>query len=78
MGWRNYYNLLEKYDGDLGKASPQEMHFAARCNPNDPATARRIAEARWKDELEAQDRNEQREAEQIADFAAAHLPQGTV
>ena len=52
MGWLNYYNLLEKYGGDLSKATRQEMLFAARCNPNDPVTARRIAEARWKDEQE--------------------------
>lgn len=44
MGWYDYYTLLEKYDGDLSRATKEEMSFAARCNPNDPPTARRIAE----------------------------------
>jgi len=53
MGWMNYYNLLEKHGGDLSRATAAELSFAARCNPNDPLTARRIAEARWKDDQEA-------------------------
>lgn len=47
MGWFNYYTLLEKYNGDLSKATKQELEYAARCNPNDPFTARSIAEDKW-------------------------------
>ncbi|GEM_PF-1600531 len=43
MGWLDYYRLLEKYDGDLSKATPEELEAAARANPNDPATALQIA-----------------------------------
>ncbi len=48
MSWLDYYELLEKYDGDLRRATKEEMSFAARCNPNDPPTARAIAEKTWK------------------------------
>ena len=44
MGWFDYYRLLEKYDGNLSKAKKGELEYAARCNPNDPPTARHIAE----------------------------------
>ena len=44
MSWLDYYELLKKYGGDLSRATKEEMEFAAKCNPNDPPTARRIAE----------------------------------
>ena len=47
MGWYNYYTLLEKYNGDLSKATEKELEYAAWCNPNDPVTARHIAEEKW-------------------------------
>lgn len=51
MGWYNYYSLLEKYNGDLSKASKNEMEFAALCNPNNPFDARRLAEEKWQERL---------------------------
>lgn len=51
MGWYNYYNLLEKYNGDLSKATKQEMTFAARCNPDNPRDARRLAEEKWHENI---------------------------
>ena len=50
MSWLDYYELLKKYDGDLSRATREEMAFAAKCNPNDPPTARAIAEKFWKEE----------------------------
>lgn len=47
MGWLDYYNLIESYKGDLSKASKEELDFAARCNPNDPITAKQIAYKKW-------------------------------
>ena len=44
MGWLDYYWLLKKYDGNLSAATPQELEAAARANPNDPESARRIAQ----------------------------------
>jgi|Deesub1362B_J571_1020462.scaffolds.fasta_scaffold01301_5 hypothetical protein len=48
MGWLDYYRLLEKYNGDLSKATEEELEAAARANPNDPATARRMAKEEWR------------------------------
>jgi hypothetical protein len=28
MGWYDYYNLLKKYNGDLNKATKEEMQYA--------------------------------------------------
>jgi hypothetical protein len=47
MGWMDYYRLFELYDGDIRKASKAELNQAARYNPNDPATALRIAKRQW-------------------------------
>ena len=47
MSWHDYYYLLEKYNGDLTKASPQELDYAKRWNPNTPEDARRLAEEEW-------------------------------
>jgi len=51
MSWLDYYELLERYDGDLSHATQEEMSFAAKCNPNDPPTARAIAEKAWQSEI---------------------------
>ncbi len=47
MSWRDYYRLLEKYNGNLSKATKAEMKEAARGNPNDPVSARQLAEKKW-------------------------------
>lgn len=47
MSWLDYYELLEKYDGNLNRATKDEMSFAAKCNPNDPSSARAVAESAW-------------------------------
>ena len=49
MGWFNYYRLLEKYNGDLSKATKQEMGCAANCNPDNPPDARALAEKKWRE-----------------------------
>jgi hypothetical protein len=51
MGWLTYYNLLVKYNGDLSKATAEEMDFAWRDNPNDPSTARQLAEIKYAQDL---------------------------
>lgn len=50
MGWFQYYKLLEQYDGDLSKATKQEMKWAADGNPNNPHTARALAERKYREE----------------------------
>ncbi len=47
MGWYTYYNLLEKYNGDLSKATPDERENAVKSNPNTPWRAREIAEGKY-------------------------------
>lgn len=54
MGWFQYYRLLEQYSGDLSKATKEEMDWAARGNPNDPQTARDLAEKKYREEHEKQ------------------------
>ena len=54
MSWLDYYSLLEKYEGDLTRATIEEMQFAAKCNPNDPPTARAIAEQEYARKRELQ------------------------
>ncbi len=43
MGWIQYFNLLEKYNGDFSKATKEEMGWAEKGNPNDPVSALRLA-----------------------------------
>lgn len=50
MGWFDYYKLLEKYNGNLKKATKAEMEHAFIGNPNDPFTARELAEKKWREE----------------------------
>ncbi len=52
MGWCNYYSLLEKYNGDLSKATDVELQVAAKRNPNNPVDARALAEKKWRECLE--------------------------
>lgn len=53
MGWFQYYQLLEEHNGDLSKASKEEMNWAAKGNPNDPHSARALAEKKWREEQES-------------------------
>jgi len=46
LGWREYLRLFQKYEGDIGLATGQEIEHAGRGM--DPATARRIAESDYK------------------------------
>ncbi len=47
MGWIDYYKILERHGGDIKKASPAELHAAARTNPNDPITALYVASRKF-------------------------------
>lgn len=49
MGWIDYYNLLEKYNGDFSKATKDEKESAARGNPNDPISALDLARKKFKE-----------------------------
>jgi len=49
MGWLTYYHLLEKYNGELSKATKEEMDFAYRDNPNTSPEARALAEKKWEE-----------------------------
>lgn len=49
MGWLTYYYLLEKYNGNLSKATKEEMDLAFRDNPNTPPEARVFAEKKWQE-----------------------------
>lgn len=50
MSWRDYYRLLERYDGDLKRATREEVRQAAERNPNTPREARALAERIWQEE----------------------------
>ena len=50
MGWFQYYKLYEKYNGNITKATPRELQEAKLGNPNDPISARQLAERKWKEE----------------------------
>lgn len=52
MSWIEFYNLFEKYDGDIKKATPSEMRSAARGNPNDPVTAMHLAARKFQEKCE--------------------------
>lgn len=47
MSWLEYYRLLEKYNGDLQRASGNELAEAARGNPNDPISALTVARRKY-------------------------------
>lgn len=44
----DYYRLLELYEGDLSKATGEELKIAANRNPNNPVAARTIAENKYR------------------------------
>ncbi len=48
MGWYNYYKLLEKYVGDLDKASKKELREASLANPDNASAALEIAKKKWR------------------------------
>ncbi len=50
MGWYTYFRLLEKYNGDLTKATNDEMKDAYLSNPNNPPRALEIAREKFKQE----------------------------
>lgn len=50
MGWVDYYKLLEKYKGDLSKATKAELRIAAGRNPDNPVDARKLAEEKWEED----------------------------
>jgi len=50
MGWYTYFKLLEKYHGDLTKATREERKNAALSNPNNPRSALALARKQWKAE----------------------------
>lgn len=50
MSWLTYYKLLEKYDGDLSKATLRELDVARRANPNTPDAARELAVKKWRED----------------------------
>lgn len=49
MGWYNYYLLLDKYEGDLSKATEFELKAAANANPDDPKSALALAEEKYRE-----------------------------
>ena len=53
MSWTEYYTLLIKYDGDLKKATDDELECARLGNPNDPITAQRMADEKFKEAKKA-------------------------
>jgi len=52
----DYYRLLEKYNGDLSKATEEELYAAARANPNDPPSALRLARRKWDEKKKEEER----------------------
>lgn len=50
MGWYTYYKLLKKYEGDLSKATEDEMKDAWLSNPNTPPKALEIARGKYEAE----------------------------
>lgn len=52
MGWISYYNLLSKYDGDIARATTEELKSAAKSNSNDPHSALDLAEKKYREEKE--------------------------
>jgi hypothetical protein len=47
MGWYAYFKLLEKYNGDLSKATDDEKKDAYLSNPNTPSKALEIAREKY-------------------------------
>jgi hypothetical protein len=73
MSWFTFYKLLRKYDGDINKASPNELRCADRANPGNPFAALRMAREKYqaereREELEAQSDSRQGEKAQLQAF----------
>ena len=49
MGWFDYYNLFEKYDGDINAATKAERQWAIDSNPDNPRDALTLAEHKYKE-----------------------------
>lgn len=64
MAWREYLNLFEKYEGDIGRATEREVEHADRGM--DPALAKRIAEADY-NRKERMQNNEQGDMQNTAE-----------
>jgi hypothetical protein len=47
MGWFTYYKLLKKYGGNIDNASSEELEYAAKCNPNNPPDALKLAQEKY-------------------------------
>lgn len=47
MSWLDYYRLLEKYGGDIKKATAEEVRSAVRGNPNEPYAALALASRKF-------------------------------
>ena len=47
MNWKSFYDLLEKYNGELGRATRKEIDLAVVENPGSSFEARKIAEEKW-------------------------------
>jgi len=47
MSWKDYFWLLVKYSGDLGRAGEDELYEARRANQDDPEAALEEALAVW-------------------------------
>ncbi len=50
MGWYTYFKLLKKYNGNLKKATKEELKEAVLSNPNDPRSALALARKKWEEE----------------------------
>lgn len=54
IGWQFYFNLLNKYGGDLSLATEEEMAEALKANPKDPDAALAEAKRAYAKHLEQQ------------------------
>ena len=50
MSWRDFYYLLEKYNGNMDEATDEELKYAVEGNPNEPYSARQLAQRKWDEE----------------------------
>ena len=46
-----YFKILEKYNGDLNKATKKELDFAERDNPNTSLDALSLAKQKYEENL---------------------------
>lgn len=50
MGWLDWYHLIKKYDGNLNRASSDEIRKCIEANPNDPISALKLAMDKYREE----------------------------